>query len=138
MTAFVARTTTRKSGVSTAPFAANAFWRLLILTVAFGLFIMLLIGRMATLALFESTRAFGATTTDYIPERGDIVDRNGVPLARSIYGYAIWVKPADILGNKKELATQLAAIFPDTPAAESYAKLTADKSDYLRRGAAGA
>jgi cell division protein FtsI (penicillin-binding protein 3) len=135
MTAFVARTTTRKSGVSTAPFAANAFWRLLILTVAFGLFIMLLIGRMATLALFESTRAFGATTTDYIPERGDIVDRNGVPLARSIYGYAIWVKPADILGNKKELATQLAAIFPDTPAAEFYAKLTADKSDYLRKRA---
>ncbi len=135
MTVFVARTTTRKSGIGSPPFAANAFWRLLVLTAAFGLFIMLLIGRMATLALFESTRAFGATTTDYVPDRGDIVDRNGVPLARSIYGYAIWVKPTDILGSKRELATQLATIFPDTPAAEFYSKLTATKSGYLRKRA---
>ena len=91
MTIFAARTTTRKSGIGQPPFAANAFWRLLVLVAMFGLFIMLLIGRLATLALFESTRAFGATTTDYVPDRGDIVDRNGVPLARSIYGYAIWV-----------------------------------------------
>ena len=68
-------------------------------------------------------------------ERGDIVDRNGVPLARSIYGYAIWVKPADLLGDRKQLANQLAAIFPDTPAAEFYAKLTADKPGYLRKRA---
>lgn len=135
MTVFAARTTTRKSGLGNPPFAANAFWRLLVLVAMFGLFIMLLIGRLATLALFESTRAFGATATDYVPDRGDIVDRNGVPLARSIYGYAIWVKPHDILGNKKELAGQLATIFPDTPASEFYAKLTAGKSGYLRKRA---
>ena len=135
MTVFAARTTTRKSGIGSPPFAAHAFWRLLILTAAFGLFIILLIGRMATLALFESTRAFGATTTDYVPDRGDIVDRNGIPLARSIYGYAIWVKPADILGNKKELAGQLAKIFPDTGYADFYAKLTDDKPGYLRKRA---
>ena len=109
MTAFAARTRTRKSGVGSPPFAANAFWRLLILVAAFGLFMLLLLGRMTTLALFESTRAFGATTTDYIPERGDIIDRNGVPLARSIYGYSVWVKPDEILGDKKALATQLDA-----------------------------
>ncbi|MEP7349982.1 MAG: penicillin-binding protein 2 [Sphingorhabdus sp.] len=135
MTVFAARTTARKSGIGAPPFAANAFWRLLILMAIFALFIMLLIGRLATLALFESTRAFGATTTDYIPDRGDIVDRNGVPLARSIYGYAIWVRPQDILGDKKELAAQLGKIFPDTPVAEFYAKLTSDKSGYLRKRA---
>ena len=135
MTVFAARTTTRKSGLGNPPFAANAFWRLLVLVAMFGLFIMLLIGRLATLALFESTRAFGATATDYVPDRGDIVDRNGVPLARSIYGYAIWVKPQDILGNKKELAAQLSTIFPDTLASEFYAKLTAGKSGYLRKRA---
>ena len=135
MTIFAARTTTRKSGIGQPPFAANAFWRLLVLVAMFGLFIMLLIGRLATLALFESTRAFGATTTDYVPDRGDIVDRNGVPLARSIYGYAIWVKPQNILGDKRELAGELAKIFPDTPAAEFYAKLTNDKSGYLRKRA---
>lgn len=135
MTVFAARTTTRKSGIGQPPFAANAFWRLLVLVAMFGLFIMLLIGRLATLALFESTRAFAATTTEYIPDRGDIVDRNGVPLARSIYGYAIWVKPSDILGNKKELATQLATIFPDTSFAEFYTKLASGKPGYLRKRA---
>ncbi len=135
MTPQTARTTTRKSGVGTPPFAAHGFWRLLVLLAAFGMFVMLLIGRLATLALFESSRAYGATSTEYVPERGDIVDRNGVPLARSIYGYAIWVKPADLLGDRKQLANQLAAIFPDTPAAEFYAKLTADKPGYLRKRA---
>ena len=131
----LARTTTRKSGVNPPPFAAHGFWRMLILLVAFGMFVMLLIGRLATLALFESTRAYGATSTEYVPERGDIVDRNGIPLARSIYGYAIWVKPAEILGDRKQLANQLASIFPDTPASEFYAKLTASKPGYLRKRA---
>ena len=135
MTPQTARTTTRKSGVGTPPFAAHGFWRLLVLLAAFGMFVVLLIGRLATLALFENSRAYGATSTEYVPERGDIVDRNGVPLARSIYGYAIWVKPADLLGDRKQLANQLAAIFPDTPAAEFYAKLTADKPGYLRKRA---
>ena len=135
MTILAARTTTRKNGIGTPPFAALGFWRLLVLLAAFGLFVLLLIGRLATLALFESTRAYGATNTDYVPERGDIVDRNGVPLARSIYGYAIWVKPDQLLGNKKELANQLAAIFPDTTSAEFYEKLTSDKAGYLRKRA---
>jgi cell division protein FtsI (penicillin-binding protein 3) len=135
MTILAARTTTRKNGIGSPPFAAHGFWRLLVLLTAFAMFVMLLIGRMATLALFESTRAYGATNTDYVPDRGDIVDRNGVPLARSIYGYAIWVKPADLLGDRKELANQLATIFPDTPAAEFYAKLTSDKPSYLRKRA---
>ena len=135
MTLFAARTTTRKSGIGQPPFAANAFWRLLVLVAMFGVFILLLIGRLATLALFESTRAFGATTTEYVPDRGDIIDRNGVPLARSIHGYAIWLKPQLILGDKKELAGELSKIFPDTPAAEFYAKLTDNKSGYLRKRA---
>ncbi len=135
MTTYVARTTTRKSGISNPPFAAHGFWRLLVLLATFGLFVMLLIGRLATLALFESSRAYGATNTEYVPDRGDIVDRNGVPLARSIYGYAIWVKPDELLGNRKELANQLSTIFPDTTADEFYAKLTSKNAGYLRKRA---
>jgi hypothetical protein len=52
MTPQTARTTTRKSGVGTPPFAAHGFWRLLVLLAAFGMFVVLLIGRLATLALF--------------------------------------------------------------------------------------
>ena len=60
-----------------------------------------------------------------------------MPLARSIYGYAIWVKPDQILlGNKKELAQQpVGTIFPDTPASEFYAKLISGKAGYLRKRA---
>jgi cell division protein FtsI (penicillin-binding protein 3) len=135
MTIFVARTITHKNASGMKPKAANAFWRLLILTAIFGLFVLLILGRLASLALFENARAFGATSTDYVPDRGDILDRNGVPLARSINAYAIWVKPKLILGNKQELAQQLNKIFPDTDASIFYAKLTAEKDDYLRKRA---
>ena len=132
---YVASSKARKNPYGKAPFAAESFWRLFILVAVFAAFLLLITGRIATLALFESTRAFGATTTDYVPARGDIVDRNGVPLARSISGYAIWVKPEEILGNKRELASQLSAIFPDTSAAEFHEKLTANKPGYLRKKA---
>jgi cell division protein FtsI (penicillin-binding protein 3) len=135
MTTFVARTVTRKSGNGAQAVAAFSFWRLLVLTAVFAIFVTLLIGRMATLAFFESTRAFGATTTDYVPVRGDIVDRLGNPLARSIQAYAIWVKPAEILGDKKVLAQQLAQIFPDTTVEEFYEKLISPKQGYLRKRA---
>jgi cell division protein FtsI (penicillin-binding protein 3) len=135
MTIFVARTVTRKQGLGTKSLAAIAFWRLLVLASLFFLFVILIIGRLATLALFESSRAFAATTTDYIPDRGDILDRNGVPLARSINAYAIWVKPDQIIGDKKELARQLSVIFPDTLADDFYAKLTSKNQGYLRKRA---
>lgn len=126
---------TRRAGHHDTPSSALAFWRLLMLTAMFGLFLMLIMGRLATLALFESTRAFGATTTDYVPPRGDIVDRNGVPLARSISGYAIRVTPSAILGDRKLLAKQLAGIFPDTSADAFYARLTSKDPVYLRKRA---
>ncbi len=135
MTTLVSRSfrSTRADGPRDA--AAIAFWRLLVLTAIFGLFMLLLMGRLTTLALFESSRAFGATTTDYIPDRGDIVDRNNVPLARSIHAYAIWVRPKEILGNKQELAQQLAQIFPDTTADVFFERLNAKNQGYLRKRA---
>ena len=89
MTIFVARTITHKHSAQQKSLGSNAFWRLLVLAAMFSLFIMLILGRLASLAFFETARAFGATTTDYIPDRGDILDRNGIPLARSIHAYAI-------------------------------------------------
>jgi cell division protein FtsI (penicillin-binding protein 3) len=132
MTIFVARTIAHKHTAQKRPLGSNAFWRLLVLTALFGLFIMLILGRLATLALFETARAFGATTTDYIPDRGDILDRNNIPLARTIHAYAIWVRPKEILSDRRELSRQLSAIFPDTTADEFYQKLTSPSQGYLR------
>lgn len=135
MTTYVARTVTRRSSKVSEPFAKLGFWRLLVLAAIFLAFALLIVGRLASLALFEGTRAFGATTTQYVPPRGDIVSRNGVPLARSIKAYAIWVRPDKILGDKKQLAQQLSQIFPEKTADDFYEKLTADKPGYLMKRA---
>ena len=135
MTTFVARPTNRQSANAARSATALSFWRLLVLAGVFGLFLTLIMVRLATLALFEGSRAYGATTSSYVPVRGDITDRNGVPLARTIRAYAIWVKPADLLSDRHKLAQDLAAIFPDTPQEEFYAKLTAKEPGYLRKRA---
>jgi cell division protein FtsI (penicillin-binding protein 3) len=135
MTAFVVRPNSRHAINATRVHAAVAFWRLLVLVGLFALFLMLIIGRLATLAIFQGSRAFGATPSDFVPERGDIVDRNGAPLARTIQGYAVWVKPEKLVNDPKELAAGLARIFPDTPETEFYARLTAKTPGYLRKRA---
>lgn len=135
MTTFVVRPQSRHAINATRVHAAIAFWRLLVLVGLFALFLLLVIGRLGTLALFEGSRAFGATPGEFVPERGDIVDRHGAPLARTIQGYAIWVKPDRLVNDPKELAAGLARIFPDTPEAEFYAKLTAKAPGYLRKRA---
>ncbi|MBK7162345.1 MAG: penicillin-binding protein 2 [Sphingomonadales bacterium] len=135
MTTFVVRPHSRHAINAVRVHAAMAFWRLLILAGFFALFLILILGRLTTLAIFEGSRAFGASGGAYVPERGDIVDRHGAPLARTIQGYAIWVKPDRLVNDPKELAAGLAKIFPDTPEAEFYAKLTAKEAGYLRKRA---
>jgi cell division protein FtsI (penicillin-binding protein 3) len=135
MTIFVARPTSRQNANAARAATSLAFWRLLVLAGLFALFLLLIIVRLATLALFESSRAYGATTSAYVPVRGDIIDRNNVPLARTIRAYAIWVKPSALIGDRQQLAQDLAAIFPDTSAETFYAKLTAKEPGYLRKRA---
>ena len=135
MTAFVARPTNRQSANAARSATALSFWRLLVLAGFFGAFMLLIIARLATLAFFEGSSAYAATTSAYVPVRGDITDRNGVPLARTIRAYAIWVKPSALLGDRRKLAQDLTAIFPDTTQEEFYAKLTAKEPGYLRKRA---
>ena len=135
MTTFVARPTNRQSANAARSATALSFWRLLVLAGFFGAFMLLIIARLATLAFFEASSAYAATTSKYVPVRGDITDRNGVPLARTIRAYAIWVKPSELLGDRRQLAQDLTAIFPDTPQEEFYAKLTAKEPGYLRKRA---
>ena len=39
-----------------------------------------------------------------IPPRGDIVDRDGQPLARTIDAWTIGIHPTKLIGNKLDLA----------------------------------
>jgi cell division protein FtsI (penicillin-binding protein 3) len=48
-----------------------------------------------------------------IPARGDILDRNGIPLARTIDAWTIAVHPNKLVGDPKELALKLAELMPE-------------------------
>src|SRR3546814_12280834 len=69
--------------------------------------------RLLYFALFDTSSGRSAATA-FVPARADIVDRNGVPLARTIDGYSIRVVPSKLLNDRQYLATELGKIFPDT------------------------
>jgi len=74
-----------------------------------------------------------------LPPRGEIVDRNGVPLARALPTYALWFNanstdggPA-LIKTPQEVAQGLHAIFPDESIERLVGMLSGGKSGYLRR-----
>ncbi|HEU0067203.1 MAG TPA: penicillin-binding protein 2, partial [Sphingomonas sp.] len=72
--------------------------------------------------------------------RGDIVDRNGAPLARTIDAWTIAVHPKQLIGDPMEIAARLAALMPERgDQAYFYGQLTKDVSfTYLERRASPA
>jgi len=99
--------------------------------------IALIAARVLYLAAFgdHAGRKLGVTTL--IPERGDIVDRDGQALARTIDAWTIALHPKKIIGNKLELARTLARLMPERDEATYFAMMRADKPFfYLRRRAA--
>lgn len=114
---------------------ANAHFRLMILLLLFLGAFTVIVGRLIGFGIVEDAKPYRASTSVFVPARGDIVDRNGVALARTMKGYAIRVVPERILGEKELLASQLASLFPDTTQEEFMAKLTGSRPTYLRRRA---
>ncbi len=108
--------------------------RLMILMLLFGAAFFLVSVRLVYFALFDTSANRGAATA-FIPARADIIDRNGVPLARTIDGYSIRVVPSKLLNNRQYLADELAKIFPDTPREELLAKVSGSRPTYIRRRA---
>jgi cell division protein FtsI (penicillin-binding protein 3) len=72
----------------------------------------------------------------YIPDRGDILDRDGQPLARTIDAWTIAVHPNKVIGDKLALAQHLAQLMPEHSAAQYFAILRSGKPFvFLRRRA---
>jgi len=109
--------------------------RLMMLMLLFMAAFFLVSMRLLYFALFDTTSGAGNGAATFIPARADIVDRNGVPLARTIDGYSIRVVPSKLLNNRQYLADELVKIFPDTPREEFVAKLSGSKPTYIRRRA---
>lgn len=108
--------------------------RLMILMLLFGAAFFLVSVRLVYFALFDTSSNRGAATA-FVPARADIIDRNGVPLARTIDGYSIRVVPSKLLNNRQYLADELHKIFPDTPREELLAKVSGSRPTYIRRRA---
>lgn len=114
--------------------------RLLWVLCIFALIAVVAVLRIAYLGMFEPSRAGGSLADALLPTRGEIVDRNGVPLARAFPAYALWYNPKVLGANgpplvksPAEVAAALVRIFPDEDAARLTKLLAAGKPAYLRR-----
>lgn len=95
--------------------------------------------RILYLAAFGDHAGRKEGLTSFVPERGDIVDRNGDPLARTIDAWTIAVHPNKVIGDKLALARRLAALIPEYTEEQYFALLRSNKSFfYLRRRASPA
>jgi cell division protein FtsI (penicillin-binding protein 3) len=92
--------------------------------------------RILWLAAFGDHAGRKEGLTSLIPERGDIVDRDGEPLARTIDAWTIAIHPAKVIGDKLALARRLAALMPERTEGQYFAMLRSGKPFfYLRRRA---
>lgn len=115
---------------------ALTYHRLMLIMLIFAGVTALIAGRLVYLQIFTDRSSGQAIGNPLLPERGDIVDRNGVPLARTIDAWSIAVHPRKLLGDPGELAARLAELMPERSVAHYRALLTADKNFvYLSRRA---
>ena len=125
-----------RSGGARQALVAVAQVRLMILSLLFGFGMLVVIGKLALLALWAEPATARDIAASLIPPRGDIVDRNGAPLARSIDAWSIAVHPNQLIGDKAALAQKLAELIPEQSAGHYYGVLNSGSSfAYLKRRA---
>jgi cell division protein FtsI (penicillin-binding protein 3) len=96
--------------------------------------------RIGWLGLIQPAPRSQDMASALLPQRGDLVDRNGVPLARAFPAYALWYNPAALGGDgpplvrsPAEVAQALAGIFPGIDVPAMTARLASGRPGYLRR-----
>ena len=124
-----------RAGKQRIDLTAVAHNRLMLLLILFLCVTGLLILRLAWVGIFSGSGGDGVGGSGLLPARADIVDRNGVPLARTMDAYSVAVRPSKLIGEPGELARKLHEIFPDESEALFYKKLTGKGWAYLRRRA---
>jgi cell division protein FtsI (penicillin-binding protein 3) len=112
--------------------------RLLIVLACFAVAAAACLARITYLGVADPADS-GASGGSAAQARGEIVDRNGVPLARAFPAYALWYNPealgtnSPLVSSPAEVAHALARIFPDTDEADLLRRLKAKRPGYLRR-----
>ena len=117
-----------------------ARWRVLWIVVAFVFVALLAVSRLAYLGIGGEGARATSLEDALLPSRGQIVDRNGVPMARAFPAYALWFNPeamgegeAPLVGKPADVAAKLAAIFPDLDQKKVAAHFAAGKAGYIRK-----
>lgn len=118
----------------------TARFRLLWVALGFALVTLIALVRIASLAFAGQAPEHTSLQEALLPPRGEITDRNGVPLARAFPAYALWFDPkamgdsgAPLVRTPAEVARELKAIFPDIDEARMARRLASGRPGYLRR-----
>lgn len=117
-----------------------AKWRVLWVILGFLFIAFIAMLRILYLGFFADAPAQQQFGTLLVPARADIVDRNGVPLARAFPAYALWYNPqalgtdgSPLVSSPRKVAEELVKIFPDLEVNALTARLAQGKPGYLRR-----
>ena len=71
----------------------EARWRVLWIAIVFAVVAVAALLRIAYLGLADHGPVRTSLEEALLPPRGEITDRNGVPLARAFPAYALWFNP---------------------------------------------
>lgn len=117
--------------------------RVLLVVAVFTLVAMAALVRIAWIGVAQPGREQVTMADALLPPRGEITDRNGVPLARAFPAYALWYNPdalreggdggPPLVKTPAQIAAELAAIFPDLDTFEVTEQLASGRAGYIRR-----
>ena len=110
---------------------ALTYHRLMLVMLLFVGVTLVIVGRLAMLQVFTDRSASVSADDPLLPPRGDIVDRNGVPLARTIDAWAIAARPRDIIGDRAALARRLAELMPERTPRQYFALLSDQRRTFV-------
>ena len=117
-----------------------ARWRVLWIALAFALVALMAVSRIVYLGSGDEGARATSLEAALLPDRGEIVDRNGVPMARAFPAYALWFNPeamgegeVPLVDAPDEVAAKLKAIFPDLDQRVTAARLAKGKGFYIRK-----
>lgn len=113
--------------------------RTLWILAAFTVLALSALVRIGFLGLFEQAPRQASLADALLPDRGEIVDRNGEPLAREFNAYALWFNPQalengpPLVKQPREVAAALARIFPELDEFKVRRMFADGKPGYLLR-----
>jgi len=118
----------------------TARWRVLWIGLVFALVALAAVLRITYLGLAGHVPERTSLGEQLLPPRGEITDRNGMPLARAFPAYALWYAP-NAMGDggdplvrpASEVAAELKAIFPGLDEFDTAERLSSGRPGYLRR-----